>query len=363
EMLGKLTENGAIEVPKGDSCDTGDRSRWRWFQPPVTTNKSVDLLFVVDSSLSLITQRKALAKSISHFLATLPSDADPRVAVMLGHGGSSTWSGKLYSRSGDPRVINPTALTLKQSEKFLENSLTCPAVDFGFGNGEMLMYSLMESLEDARFAEIRSQGFYRPDASLAVVFLTDENDTCFDPLKHGYTKAPDYRPSFFGLEKVAYKRYCLNDKGALRVSTTAVISSLRNRFPGKPITMAGIVHTDPSGIFQYGEEAIGHGIIELVQENAAGNPTGPTSSLLMDIISGDFGTTLQQLGSMVTTKFSLMTSFPLTGEMEVDTDTLLVTVDGKEVSATYDAATRTINIPGIEAGLPGSQVDVSACSL
>jgi len=359
---GTGSDKGSVDVPKGSNCETGDRSRWRWFQPEVSKSKGVDLLFVVDSSLSLTPERRKVAKAISSFLETLPADADTRIAVLLGHGENSPWSGKLYSRGSDPRVILPNALPRDRAEELLTHSLSCPAMDFGVGNGEMLLSSLQASLKDESFAEIQSQGFYRPDALLGVVFLTDENDVCFDPRAHGYTRHPDYKSSILGLEDIAYRKFCLDSAGALKVSSTSVIQGLRDRFPGKFIAMAGIVYSNPANVPYLGEDSIGHGIIELVEENATSQPSGPMPATILDLKTGDFAPALNKLATMVSSQLTLKTEFPLVGTVEVDEETLLVTVDGVEVPATYNANSRTITIPGTSVGGAGSQIDVSACS-
>ncbi len=359
-------DNGGGDTGGGGTnpgeCGNGtNRTRWRWTQPQPSITKSVDLLFVVDSSLSLTPERRKLAKAISSFLSQLPADADPRIAVMLGHGANSDWNGMLYSRGSNPRVINPSNYTDDKARELLIENLSCPALDLGVGNGEMLMHSLQSSLRNDHFAEIQREGFYRPDASLAVVFVTDENDVCFDPKAHGYTRHPHYKYGAFGLEKFAYDRWCVDSKGALKVSTTSAISSLRSRFPGKRIAMAGIVHAEEKSVPWFGEDAIGHGIIELVQENASSQPSGPMPSIIMDLKSGNFASALAQLGSMVTSHLSLLTSFSLSGDRAVREDSITMTVDGRTISSSYDSASRTVNILGADAGGAGSQIEVSAC--
>jgi len=353
--------NGGGGTNPGECGNGTNRTRWRWTQPQPSVTKSVDLLFVVDSSLSLTPERRKLAQAISSFLSQLPADADPRVAVMLGHGGDSDWNGTLYSRDSNPRVINPSDYSPEKARELLVENLSCPTLDFGVGNGEMLMHSLQSSLKNNHFAQIQREGFYRPDASLAVVFVTDENDVCFDPKAHGYTRHPHYKYGAFGLEKFAYDRWCVDSNGALQVSTTSVISSLRSRFPGKRIAMAGIVHAEEKKVPWFGEEAIGHGIIELVQENASTQPSGPMQSLIMDLKSGNFATALTRLGSMVTSHLSLLTSFVLSGELPVRESSITATVDGRTISSSYDSASRTVNIQGADAGEAGSQIEVSAC--
>ncbi len=348
----------------GGECGNGtNRTRWSWTQPQPSISKSVDLLFVVDTSLSLTFERRKLSGAISSFLNRLPQDADIRIGVMLAHGGNSRWNGSLYSDRGNPRVINPAQYTTTEAQRLLEENLARPAQDFGVGNGEMLMHSLQNSLGNSKFAAIQSEGFYRQDASLAVVFVTDENDVCFDPRAHGYTRHPHYKYGFMGLEKLAYKKWCVDRSGTLQVSTTSVVASLQNRFPGKRIAMAGIVHVDENQVPRLGEEAIGHGIIELVEENASSQPSGPMAPVLMDIKSGSFAPALARLGSMVSSHLDLMTAFPLTGNGTVSTTTIEIMVDGRSITGSFDEGSRTVNIAGSDAGGAGSRVEVSACVL
>jgi hypothetical protein len=319
------------------------------------------LLFVVDSSLSLLLERKKLARSISSFLDQLPHDADPRIAVMLGHGGSSDWNGELYSLKADPRVLDPRWLSRADAEEMLMRSIRSPALDHGWGGGEMLLHSLQSSLSEPHFNRIQMQGFYRPDAALAIIFLTDENDVCFDPRQNGYSMGAHYKPSAFGIEHLAYKTYCLNSQKALAVSPTSVIAALRDRFPGKRIAMAGIAHSNPDTVPWLGEAAIGHGILEIVWENANTQPTGPMPEMVLDIKSHDFAPTLSELGSLVSSHLSLLTLFPIPGSTNLLEPSLLVTVDGRSVPGTYDASTRRVRLSGALAGGAGSRIEISAC--
>ena len=66
EVYGKVKN---VIVPKGPNCqDESERLTWRWNQPTPTFSKSVDLLFVTDTSLSVVDERRALAKAIPGFL-------------------------------------------------------------------------------------------------------------------------------------------------------------------------------------------------------------------------------------------------------------------------------------------------------
>src|SRR5205823_6261736 len=72
----------------------------RFVQPEAQVSRSIDILFVMDTSGSMSDNRAKLADGISSFVAELPAGVDYRVAVMLAHGSKSSWSGKLFKYSG-----------------------------------------------------------------------------------------------------------------------------------------------------------------------------------------------------------------------------------------------------------------------
>jgi len=329
----------------------------------LSLNRSVDVLFVIDTSASLVSERQKLARAVPRFLDQLPKDADVRVATILAHGAESRWSGKLYSHDEDPRVLAPMSISPARAEKYLSRALERPALDSSMGSGELLMYALQRSLEEEPLAEIQSQGFFRANAALAIVFITDENDLCFDPKAHGYTKFPHYNSSFLSNEKASFKRYCVDGRGTVVVSTTSVISTLQEKFPGKKVTMAGIVHQDPKEVPYFGEDAIGHGIIELIEENASHQATGSSAGLILEITSKNYAPALASLASQVSTSLTLLTSFPLGHSLPLDMSTLIVNVDGHPVLAIYDPVAGVIQIDKSDAGGAGSKIEVSACFL
>lgn len=337
-----------VLAPKGPSCnDQSDRFTWSWRQPEPTFSRAVDLLFVTDSSLSLLPERRKLARAISHFLRGLPENADPRIAVMLGHGGKSKWSGRLFSHGSDPRVLNPAVLGEEELVRALEENLTCPKVEWASTNGEALFLSLQKSLKGSRFNEIRSQGFFRDGAAISVVFVSDENEVCFDPRSIGKVTWPDFKDSLLGLEDRALSKYC---KG---ISPESTLAALRDAFPGRKISVGTIVHSDPEFVCRWGEHSIGHGYLQLASL--------VPDSLVMDIRSGDFDQGLSRLASVSTSQLPLLTAFTLSGEARLDAESVLVYVDGREVPATFDAETRTVRIAGEDAGAALSRVDISAC--
>ncbi len=333
---------------KGPKCgDEVDRYAWSWQQPELSFSRAVDLLFVTDSSLSLLPERRKLARSISHFLRGLPENADPRIAVMLGHGGKSKWSGRLFSHGSDPRVLDPAVLGEDELVRALEENLTCPKMEWASTNGEALFLSLQKSLKGSRFNEIRSQGFFRDGAAISVVFVSDENEVCFDPRSIGKLGFPDFKDSLLGLEDRALAKYCQG------ISPESTLAALKDAFPGRKLSVGTIVHSDPEFVCRWGEHSIGHGYLQLASM--------VPESLVMDIRSGDFDQGLARLASVSTSQLPLMTSFTLTGDERIDEGSVLVYVDGVEVPASFDPETRTVRVAGEDAGGALSRIEVSAC--
>ena len=345
EVYGKVKN---ITVPKGPNCqDESDRLTWRWNQPTPTFGRAVDLLFVTDTSLSLITERRKLAKAIPNFLKGLPEGADPHIGVMLGHGGKGKWSGSLFSHGSDPKVLVPSELGEDRTAGLLEDSLGCPKGELASTNGEALLLSLKKSLSGEKFARMKSDGFYRDGASLSLVFVSDENDVCYDPTEHGFKGWPDFKDSFLGIENRARKKFCSG------VSPESVKAEIERALPGRKVSVGAIVHTDPAHVWKWGEDAIGHGFLEFASQYP--------DSIAVDIKGGDMDSALSRLASVSTSQLTLMTSFKLNAEQKIDGRSVLVRVDGNLVDAVFDEVTQSVQIDGKDAGFALSQVDISAC--
>jgi hypothetical protein len=344
-------KSSRFPAPKPPACGSGvERLTWQFFQPEAEFNRSVDLLFVTDASLSLHFERRKLARAISHFLRGLPEGADPRIAVMLGHGGKSKWSGRLFYGGKAPRVLDPTQGSEDEIASQLEDRLTRSRLEWASTNGEALFLSLQKSLTGERFNEIRSQGFFRDGAALSVVFVADENEVCFDPRQHGMTSPPDFKDSLLGLEDRAIKKYC----GGITPQST--LEAIRSALPGRKITFGAVVHSEPQFVGKWGEDSIGHGYLQLASQLP--------DSIVMDIRSGDFDSGLARLASVSTSQVLLQTRFELKAESVLDSATLAVFVDGRAVQASLIVGEHdrpVVALAGQDAGTALSQIDISIC--
>src|SRR5690606_11712196 len=152
----------------------------RSVQPEAEITRKIDLLFVTDTSGSLDEERAGIAEGIDGFVAALPAEVDYQVGVVLGHSSKSSWSGRLYRKDSDPLVLSSSELSLSDIRKHLKRKLTRTAGDWYADGGEENFYSLWRALDDDRLQESRAAGFFREDAALAVVFISDENEICSD---------------------------------------------------------------------------------------------------------------------------------------------------------------------------------------
>src|SRR5687768_500227 len=87
-------------LPKGVDNTTQDLGNGCYLstfnQPKQDFSNKVDLLFVPDTSRSVFKEREAAADAIGNFVAALPQGADYRIGVILAHGSTSAFSGRLY---------------------------------------------------------------------------------------------------------------------------------------------------------------------------------------------------------------------------------------------------------------------------
>src|SRR6185369_6429602 len=102
------------------------------------------------------------------------------------------------------------------------------APDYNGEQGEMGSYALLKALSPATLAESRALGFFRTDAALAVVTISDENDICAvypNPLPTNYTlHSSPYAnmPGMTSAENTIRKRDC-----ATGITTDQVINAIK----------------------------------------------------------------------------------------------------------------------------------------
>jgi Abnormal spindle-like microcephaly-assoc'd, ASPM-SPD-2-Hydin/Flagellar-associated PapD-like len=185
-------EQGTLTVGlRGNGLDTPIQSD-RFVQVMLD---QVDVLFVIDNSLTMMEEQQSLGQNFAAFMSAAlsggidyhigvtttginRSSEDPPLVCAGGVGGGE--AGRLFpADNSSPRIITPS--TPNAAAVFAYNTTVgnCPQVERGFDAAyRALSPPLVDSVDDPRtsLANDGNAGFLRPDARLAIVFVSDEDD-------------------------------------------------------------------------------------------------------------------------------------------------------------------------------------------
>ncbi|MBL7663506.1 MAG: hypothetical protein JNM93_00120 [Bacteriovoracaceae bacterium] len=326
---------------------------------PDLINRKIDILLVTDTSRSIEPERAKIAEGLKTFVEFLPVNADYRVAQLLAVTGKN--SGQLfemeldtkgsrhqsywhkfkdkYKKNKPPKkyVLRSDELTIDEIQQYLEDSIEDTYRQGFFQSGEMGLYSLQEALKPSNIAKIKSQGFFRDDAALMVVFISDENDICAQyPV--GVTPASDP----FKLEQKVKQKYCSN------VTAQNIYSNLQNLKQDKPLVVGGVLYDENSTLptkaikFKHehwkkhlnAQNEIGYGYLDLIRL---------ANGINIQLDSGEYGDGLTRLGRLATTTEIASNSFQLTSN-KVDGTTITVEVDDAAQNFTYDQGLQIVTL-------------------
>lgn len=312
----------------------------RFVQPEAVITRKIDLLFVVDTSGSIGDERGQIAEGIDAFVAALPSPVDYRIAVMLAHGSRSEFSGNLWQKAGHGPVLDSRTMSLQTVRSELRYLLTHVNEDPHSDGGEEGFYSYLRSLDgpSGKLASARAAGFYRQDAALAVVFVSDENDICAQ-YPAGVTPVVDTQ----GIEPQARARDCAD------ITVDRVLQSTRSLQGTRPYLFGAIVYNNPVTIPARDENEFGYGYMDLVVASRG---------VSVDMAGTHYTSGLSEIGSLASVKLDLIADFTLT-RPGVDPMSIDVFVDGVATDYTYTSATNEVHVS--EPGVARSVVDINYC--
>lgn len=339
-VMFSTVERSGNQIDPVDPVDPTESCYTDQFQQPTQSVGKLDILFVTDTSGSLDTERAAVANGIDAFVAGLSNNVDYNIAVMLGHGSTSAYAGRLYQHAAEPVVLTKSQ-GLAQIRTDLRTKLSSPLNDGGSDGGEMNLYSLNRAVTDAAtFAGSQSFGFFRSDAALAVVFVGDENDICAE-YPAGVTPVPDPQ----GSEPAAKARDCGG------ISPLSVYNNLKAKKGVKPLLVSSIIYLPGQAYPMTDENEIGYGMLEAtdlskgLKVNLAGTET--------QIANGLF-----DIGKLADSQLTLITKHTLSKPGAVSA--LEVRVDNQiESDFMFDTATREVHLN--RPGSAGSKVEIRFC--
>jgi cephalosporin-C deacetylase-like acetyl esterase len=318
------------------------------------TSKKLDLLLVLDTTTRISHAWTELAEHLDR-LTTRLDGVDLRIAIVLAH--VDEQEGRLWAPGAEPRVLDLRKMSVREASARLKGYLWSAVNAFeDRGIGEAAFYSLHQ-LVTKHAEEARRQGFFRPDAGLAVLFQSDEQEIGANvpsPLPDGVRPRcdDDYPPV---IQREFYRPQDLN--------ASSVFAAVRALKGAMPVSMNAFVNVNSEDmehylpVFQHPSDgklcvyaSPGYGYFEMVAKTGGALRSVHEPAELK----------LDHLGVSLRDGLALQHDFPLSHPArEVDPVTIQSTVDGGLTPHTYSATT---NIAHLDyAGRAGSKIDISYC--
>jgi hypothetical protein len=253
----------------GDDDTTGLDDGWREEVLAQTSDGAVDVLFVVDNSCSMIEEQAALATHVETFIeALIDSAVDYHIGITV----LDSWPGQpvVGELFGDPPYIDTT--TQNPVTAFLAN-MTMGAD--GMGACEVGLEATYRCLTPPLVGGA-NDGFYREEAQLTVVVISDEVDA---------STTDECDPSLGWTEFVPWFTTLKGASGIERVHFGAIVGDR------------------PDGCTSdWGDAWPGDGYLDVV------DALGPDHSTFHSICDQDWSQVMTDLGTIT---LGLNTSFPL----------------------------------------------------
>lgn len=270
-----------------------------------------DILWVIDDSGSMKNQRATLGGNFDRFLTELEAvQTDYQIGVTSTN---SSDQGKLL---GNTKIITNT--TPNKRDLFIANT-TFPDSRARWEQG----LKMMETALSATNLAGPNAGFLRPDAALAVIAVSDEDDSSFG-------------------EPAYYARF---------------LKSVKGRGNENLVSFSAIGGTTPNGCYPPGEQIYWGGLAEpAFRYSAVANKTG---GVVGSICDSSFENTLIRIAQAINT---LRRIFPLS--LKPDPATLSVQVNGATIPRdvvngwTYKDQTQSIAFLGNYVPPPGATIRI-----
>lgn len=225
------------------------------------TNK-LDVIFIVDTSASLNSERARVAQQMNNFVESLDPKTDYQIGVVLAHAPSDreypcfhtdkkgqenkraceaeraairhNKMGQLYSRGpSDPAVLRYSEIRdTKKIMRLLERKMQNPLDDKSPAQGELGLYNAYKIMTDPTLKQaIVSQGMFRKDAVVAIFFISDEQDVCYNYKLNKQGARPAFEAKF----------------GKTPATPSDLVNDVAGRDPREQWTYENICNIGPEG--------------------------------------------------------------------------------------------------------------------
>ena len=315
-------------------------------QPDSINYDKIDILFVTDTSGSINDEREAIANGLDRFINNLPSNIDYNVSLLLAHGNTSSNSGVLYEKNNEGKVLKSSTLNITQIKNSLRGKIYGPPGDDATDGGEVGIYSLDQLLTGDKFTQAQSDGFFRENAALAVIFVSDENDICAR-YPEGIEPVVDQQ----GAEVNTYNNLCVPQN----ITAQNTYQKLLTLQQGRPLTVTGVVYNNTQTIENIGENELGYGYLDMISLNG---------SISADI-AGDIAAGLGNLGQLVSESFEQRTKFVISEAAITDCasqvveNSIVAKVNGQIVNHSWSSLDCSVQIDASVAGGPMAEVIIT----
>lgn len=315
----------------GPDCEPASCSPISLPDTPITDK--IDILFIVDTSASLREERSLIASEMGAFIDRLKPNVDYQIAVMPAHGPKTPKSphnlhGELFSLGGsDSPVIRYRGVQGKRGViEDLRNKMLALPKDSSFAQGEVGLLGLYRAMTTSSLtSKMKREGFLRSDAALAVIFVADENDVCYDYDKGG-TPHYDGSGKRDPVEQRTYDGIC-KINGEQRLTPGYVLQALKTVKGEMPIILTGVLYTSnniPQKSDKYApENEMGRGYLDLIRMG---------HGQAVNLADKNFGGSLASLGNYSQFRMEFENTFICKTQVnpdQVDLNSFEITVSSK----------------------------------
>ena len=307
-----------------------------------------DILFVMDNSGSMLDDWQRVANNIRNLVNEIPEGVDVRFGVLLGH--VAEFEGQLFSADDVPKVLDGTKLTAEEVGEALFLSFSAGMEKQDPGTGEAAFRSLQRSVTE-HLKENRKLGFFRKDAALSIVFMSDENEIGFAFPEDKEIQRPDRCDGFWEdrIKKIFY-----DDCG---ITLATVVSALKIAKEEYPVTAHAFVNITPEDLFTNNSpeesclyDSLGYGYFEIVEELGG----------VLYSLQADRSTGMGQVGEAVRRSLKQIHDFKLTKfYWNVDPKTIVAKVNGETQPHKFNRRNNVVHMDN--AGAPLSTITISYC--
>lgn len=311
--------------------------------------QELDIVIVSYGAVNLKPHRDRLANNLNHLIESLNPSIDFRIGVIQGLGDHSSKSGRLYQRKSEPLVLRSDSLTTAEIQSHVKSKLNPHPVEVVlesiFGAGSMGMYSLYKAMTENK-ADIKSLGLLRDDASLLVLFVSDQADVCAVYPEGANTRNKRFRDHPHSSRAQAYVNDCF--PGGELLSAERLVQEMKNSTNGS-VSVGGVFYNNEATTPTAAWKEFGYGYTDVIEA---------ANGISHDLASSNYAEALAKIGTHASATVVQDEFFNLNAQ-NILPGTIQISVDGETKPFFYYPELSQIQL--VDARMSDSDVVVSYC--